>query len=339
MVPFIRGGDRSIVGWTAEAMREHGHEVEEIYVPFWDEPGELMAQMAGLRAMPLKGFDRVVTVRWPAHVVKHENKVCWFIHHYRALFDLWDSPYRNVPDDPAGRGLRECLRFADSRALGESRRVFSNSLIVRDRLREFNGVEATPLFPPLGGDISRFRSGEFGDYLLYPSRITTPKRQLLAVEALKYTDTPVRLVLMGRSENAPYSARIRAQIDAEGLGDRVSVSADWVPEEDKVNSLAGCLGVVYIPLDEDSYGYPSLEAALARKPIISAVDSGGALEFVVDSRSGLVCEPTPRALAAAFDRLWSDRDAARALGDGARRRLDELRISWDTVVGSLLGDV
>ena len=33
-VPFVDGGGRFIVQWTTQAMRERGHEVEELMFPF-----------------------------------------------------------------------------------------------------------------------------------------------------------------------------------------------------------------------------------------------------------------------------------------------------------------
>ena len=94
--------------------------------------------------------------------------------------------------------------------------------------------------------------------------------------------------------------------------------------------------VVYAPFDED-YGYVTLEAFLCAKPVITATDSGGTLEFVVDGENGFVV----RARAggdrrAPIARLAADRAlrrAARATPDCARART----ITWDGVVEQLLG--
>jgi glycosyltransferase involved in cell wall biosynthesis len=42
---------------------------------------------------------------------------------------------------------------------------------------------------------------------------------------------------------------------------------------------AHTLGVIFPPVDED-YGYVTLEAMLASKPLITCTDSGAPLEFV-----------------------------------------------------------
>ena len=88
------------------------------------------------------------------------------------------------------------------------------------------------------------------------------------------------------------------------------------------------------PYQED-YGYVTLEAFLARKPVVTASDSGGTLEFVADGVNGYVCDPTPDALAAAVNRLGADPALAAALGD--RGYGVAAGITWDHVVDRLVG--
>lgn len=337
-VPHIDGGGRLIVKWTAEALRQAGHEVEEFYLPFPQAVEATLASLVGLRRMPFRDTcDRLITIRWPAHVIQHDNKAVWFIHHYRMVFDLWDTMYRNVPDNADGRAFRELLRTVDNTALRESRDVYTNSLIVRDRVREYNGLDVETLYPPLGGDTDRFFTEDYGDFIFFPSRVTAIKRQLLALQALEFTTTPVRVVIAGKSENPEYTAELEDTARTLGVEDRVELRLGWMDEDEKVQLLARCLALAYLPLDEDSYGYPSLEASHAAKAIITLTDSGGALEFVRDGVEGLVVAPTPRDLAGAFDRLYEDRAEARRLGENSHRRRAELRIEWPHVVQRLVG--
>ncbi len=100
--------------------------------------------------------------------------------------------------------------------------------------------------------------------------------------------------------------------------------------------LADCLAAAYVPLDEDSYGYPILEASHCSKPILTTTDSGGVLELVQDGHNGLVTEPEAKAVAEAMDRLYLDREQTRRMGENAKARLDSLGINWPTVVEKLL---
>lgn len=337
-VPHIDGGGRLIVKWTADALREAGHSVEEFYLPFPLDPRQVVSSMIGLRRTPFStSCDRLICIRWPAHVLQHENKATWFIHHYRELFDLWDTPYRTVPDNAEGRAYRELLRGVDTAGMRESRDFFTNSLIVRDRVRTYNGLDPEPLFPPLGGDTSKFRADEYGDFIFYPSRVTQIKRQLLAMRAMQRTTTPVRLVIAGRPESIAYENQLRSFVRSHGLEDRVDLRFGWLPEEDKVEYLARCLAVAYIPHDEDSYGYPALEASHSSKALVVTTDAGGALEFVRDGKEGLVAQPNPASLASAFDKLYEDRAMATAMGERSFARRAELNIDWEHTVARLVG--
>ncbi|HEY5515037.1 MAG TPA: glycosyltransferase, partial [Pengzhenrongella sp.] len=99
--------------------------------------------------------------------------------------------------------------------------------------------------------------------------------------------------------------------------------------------ISRCIGSVYLPVDEDSYGYVCYEAAMSSKPSVTATDSGGTLTLVNHGRTGLVSEPEPRALAAAFDELSRNRDRARQMGENARAAALSLDLSWSRVVEEL----
>lgn len=339
IVPLVKGGGRLIVESTADALTARGHDVEVFTVPFDDDPHHLVAQMAGLRSLPVcDAGERLITIRWPAHIVEHPNKAAWFIHHHRVFFDLWDSPWRPFPDLPEWRGLREMLRIADTRTLLECRGIFANSHVVAERLERFNGLQAEVLFPPLPDDRARGDVGPYGDFVLYPSRINPVKRQHVAIEAMAHVTNDVRLVIAGRPESDRYADRLRGLVDKYDLADRVELLMEWVPQERMDALLSTCRAVVYIPLDEDSYGYPSLEAAAHQRPIVTMRDSGGTLEFVQDGVSGLVTGAGPEDLAMAFDQLSRDDDEVARMGRASAARAVELGISWDHVVARLLGE-
>ena len=76
-----------------------------------------------------------------------------------------------------------------------------------------------------------------------------------------------------------------------GVGDRVELIARWISEEEKADLLSRCAGLMYIPFDEDSYGYPTLEAYHSGKPVLSCTDSGGTREIVEDGVTGLMTAP------------------------------------------------
>jgi glycosyltransferase involved in cell wall biosynthesis len=333
--PFIYGGATLLVDWLHEALAARGHEVEVYRIPFHSDPHLMPGQMVGMRLWDFTGHgDRLITIRTPSYLIRHHSKVVWFLHHHRPAYDLWDS-YRDVPDDPGGREFRRMMFVSDEAALAECKTVFVNSRRVGDRLRRYNGIESEVLYPPLGESVD-LTAGPLGDQLVYVSRIVPHKRQLLAVQALAHTRSDVRLVIAGGVGSPSYADEIRATITDLGLTERVSFLDQVISTEDKKQLVENALGVVYLPLDEDSYGYVGLEAAAAGKPLITTTDSGGVLELVQDGESGIVTSPTQESIASAFDDLYFDRESAAQIGRALHGRVAELQISWDHVIDRLL---
>jgi len=334
-VPFIRGGARNIVECLELELLKKGHDVERIYLPHIDVPDLLLDQLSAYRWIDLTTVaDKVICFRPPAHVIRHPNKVLWFIHHVRVFYDLWDSPYRGFPDDEKHKNIRDILHRADTAAITEAKSVFTNSKIVADRLQHFNGVSSDVLYPPIFNS-DRFHFAGLNDEIVYLCRVEHHKRQHLLVEAMKHTRTSVKLRICGTGSDK-YCNELNTQIEGAKLGSKVRFDNSWVTEEEKSKILSQCLAVAYLPLDEDSYGYPSLEASHSQKPVLTTNDSGGVLELVKHEYNGLICEPTPKALAAAMDRFYVDRLATKSMGQNALARIGELNISWLHVLERLL---
>ena len=101
---------------------------------------------------------------------------------------------------------------------------------------------------------------------------------------------PVRIRFAGTADNPAYASELKTLARKLRVHDRV----EWlghVSEETKRDLYARARAVVYPPIDED-YGYVTLEAMLASKPVITCTDSGGPLEFVRAGETGLIAGPT-----------------------------------------------
>jgi glycosyltransferase involved in cell wall biosynthesis len=202
-------------------------------------------------------------------------------------------------------------------------------------LRRFNRLEGEVLYPPVMHP-EAFRSEAYGDEIVCVCRMEGHKRQHLLVEAMRYVQTPVRLRLCGLASNPAYLGELHRTIAQHNLEERATIEHRWISEEEKADRLARSLAAAYIPFDEDSYGYPTLEAAHAKRCTVTVSDSGGVPEFVEQGRNGLIVEPQPEALADAFDRLHRDRNGTITMGEAAERRVHELGINWDAVIARLL---
>ncbi len=338
-VPFVRGGAEMLAESLQAALRDAGHQAEIIAMPFkWYPAARVPEHMLAARLMQVEEsvgqrIDRLIGLKFPAYLMPHRSKRLWLLHQHRSAYDLWEAPFSDLLHAP-GRG--PCAQRRPRRrrcAFGECEALYTISRVVSDRLRRFNGVESEPLHhPPPGAD--RLRPGPYGDYILFPSRVNESKRQHLAIEALALTREPVRLCFIGAGDAPEYAAALRARCAALGLDGRV----EWrgrVSEAERLALYAGCLAVMFPPLEED-YGYVTLEAMLCAKAVLTTEDAGGPLDFVVDGHNGLVCAPQPEALGAALDRLWLDRSRTEAWGRAGRQRYADLGLGWSHVLDRLL---
>ena len=135
----------------------------------------------------------------------------------------------------------------------------------------------------------------------------------------------MRLVFTGRmDERLPEAREVRAELEREARAnglERQVIFVDSPTDAEQAAWLDRALVVVYTPKAEH-FGIVPLEAMAAGRPVI-AVNHGGPLETVVVGRTGLLCEPTPDAFAAAITRFVKEPELARRMGAEGRAHVDE----------------
>ena len=184
--------------------------------------------------------------------------------------------------------------------LGECRRVFANSGNTAARAARFNGLAGRAAVPSAAAR----RRG------CTAARPATTCSRSAGSKSVKRVD-------LGDPRHGPRAARPvarrrrhrHAARRARGAG-RVArtrptacASSARSSDDELIELYAGALGVIFPPYDED-YGYVTLEAFLAHKPVITTTDAGGPNEFVDRRRERLRhARPMPEALGAAIARL------------------------------------
>ncbi|HXD16867.1 MAG TPA: glycosyltransferase family 4 protein [Vicinamibacterales bacterium] len=333
-VPFVHGGAEILVRELAAALTARGHRAQIVSVPFTDAPrDELLAGVEAWRLLDVTraaggDVDLVIATKFPTYFASHPRKVLWLVHQHRAAYELAGTRFSDFAHTPRDVALRRRLIDLDTRALRECVGHFTIARTVSDRMLKFNGIASAALYnpPKLAG---RLHAGPCGDYVLTVTRLEHVKRVDLTIDTFEKTTSSVRLLIAG---DGSIRHELSEYIERRGLRERVTLLGR-VDDERLIELYAGCRAVLFAPYEED-YGYVTLEAFLARKPVITACDSGGTLEFVTDGVNGYVCEPTPDALAAAVNRLAADPALAASLGE--RGHGVAAPITWDHVVDRLL---
>ncbi len=333
--PFLTGGAEYHVRSLVQELLNRGYEASLVSVPFKSYPKqEILTHAAAWRLLDLSEsngtpIDLVITTKFPTYFARHPNKVSWLIHQHRSAYELCGTQFGDFDHTELDVGLREKLVTLDCAMLKECTRRFTNARNTSNRLKKYNGLTSEPLYHP-PRLANRLRSGPYGDYMLSVGRLEVIKRTDLLVKAMPFVDPPVRLVVAG---DGTQRTALEKSVEELGVTDRVEFRGT-VSDDELVELYAGALGVAYAPFDED-YGYVTLEAFLARRPVVTADDSGGTLEFVVDGTNGFVCAPDPEAVADRFNRIAADRRLASSLGSAGFERARQ--ITWDGVIEKLVG--
>lgn len=337
-MPFVYGGAELLTKNLKTALVKAGNEVEIITIPFIDNPLHMIENhIAAARLMDINyswagKIDLCIGLKFPAYCIPHANKINWILHQHRAAYELFDTELSNIKDSVEGNQMRKVIFNADNQYLCEAKRIYTISGRVSDRMAQYNGISSMPLYHPCP-DMDKFYCAEYEDYILMPSRISATKRQKLALEAMALTKCNFKLYVLGKADNELEKVQFIECIKRNGLQDKVRYF-DYVTQEEKIRLYANAKAVLFLPVEED-YGYITLEAMASSKPVITAIDSGGPLEFVVDDETGEVVVPTPYEIARAMDYLVMSKYAVVEMGNKGKRRLSEMNITWDNVVKEL----
>lgn len=154
--------------------------------------------------------------------------------------------------------------------------LIANSSIVKKRIGQWYGMNASIIFPPV--EISRFSIDEekSEDYFLVVSRLVSYKKIDLAVEAC--TRLGKRLLVVG---DGPDRHRLE-----QLAGDTVTFLGRRSDEE-VVRYMQHCKALIFPGIED--FGITPLEVNACGRPII-AYHEGGALDTVVAEKTGLFFE-------------------------------------------------
>jgi glycosyltransferase involved in cell wall biosynthesis len=334
--PLVDGGHLVVARALERALREAGHRAEIVRTPSNRFGRQAAAYLANWmtdvgRTGDGARVDQVISLRYPSYAVRHPRHVCWLNHTMREYYDLWDQFSSRL----SRRGRmketvrRTLIRATDTYLLRRRvTRLVAQSRTVQERLARYNGLRASVVHPP--PPPRSYRVDGYGDYLFFASRLSPLKRADLVLAALAHPSARhVRCVIGGEGEQLP---DLRRQAHALDLDGRVTFTGH-LDDESLVTHLARCRGVIFVPRSED-YGFVTVEAFASGKPVITATDSGGPLEFVRHGETGLVVAPEAAAIAEACARLMDGRGDAERMGQQGQREVAAL--TWPRTVQALL---
>jgi len=189
----------------------------------------------------------------------------------------------------AMRALRPRLQRWDRQTADRVDVFYADSRNIARKIRRYYGRRATVLYPPADTDFftpGDTPPGDDAPYLVV-SALVPYKRIDRAIRAANQLERP--LIVVG---DGPERRRLQS------LAGRAVTFRGWIDDEALREAYRGCRALLY-PGEED-FGITAVEAQACGRPVI-ALARGGALETVVDGKTGLFFgDPTPEALAEAM---------------------------------------
>lgn len=170
----------------------------------------------------------------------------------------------------------------------------ANSQCVANRIKKYYRKDSEVIYPPV--DISRFSIGDkIDDYFLIVSRLLPYKRFDIAIKTFKDLKMPLKIIGEGPDEKR-LKKMAQGASNIEFLG-RLS-------DEETKRYFSRSKAFIF-PSEED-FGIVQVEAMASGRPVI-AYRAGGALEIVVENKTGLFFdEQTPESLKQTLEKFKSE---------------------------------
>ena len=352
------------------------HSCELVKIPTCE--GHLLDLVQSYRlhaGVDLAGYDRVITSKYPAWMVRHPNHALYMLHTLRGLYDAYhfsrEPEAVKWPGDLAwARQEIHLLDHADPR----SNVAVTRLLDMLEAALEDGRIPAE--FARFPGPFARHLVHALDRFALQPARMAsyTALSKTVARRAnyfpagtqVEVAYPPPRLEgFHCASDDYLFTVsrldgpkRIGLLIEAmrHVASDIPLLIGGTGPDEQRLRELAqGDPRIRFLgPLTDsqlldayahalavpfvpydEDYGLITIEAMRSGKPVLTVRDAGGVTEFVDHGVTGLSVEPNPLALARAIDELCANRPRTRAMGVQARRRVAS--ISWKPLAERVLG--
>jgi glycosyltransferase involved in cell wall biosynthesis len=258
----------------------------------------------------LQGFDLVISsshcVAKGVRVPEGTPHICYCHTPMRYVWDMYQDYFGPGRTGPLTRLLiphvARYLRAWDRTSSNRVDQFIANSAYVAERIRRHYDRDAAVIHPPVDVEAFTPGPGESGDpYYLLVSALSPYKRVELAIEAFNRCGAELRIIGFGPEEQR---LRSMAGPSVKFLG--------TLPLDQLVAQYRGCRAFIYAAVED--FGLALVEAQACGRPVV-ALGQGGALESVVDGRTGVLFpEQTSESLLAAVDRL-----------EGLQLNIDEIR--------------
>ena len=372
-VPFTIGGLEGLATGLGYSINKYTkHQCELIKLPsreltFWD----LIDSYQYFYNLDLSHFDLVISLKYPAWMVQHNNHICYMAHKLRGLYDTY-AGNTNVNHNIDNKTVKEILNIVHEHEYSDNKLIKLFGLLDDLRTVDEGSIIDLLIFPgPFIREIVHFmdnvalsknKINKFFsisdtvknrfDYFPVNTNVETiyvpPSITDFQCNNYDYLftisrlDSPKRIdLLIDSMKYVPSSIKLKIAGTGPQEKHLKKLAKDdsrieflgFVNDAELIGLYANALAVLYTPYQED-LGLITIEAMMSKKPVITTTDSGGPLEFVKDFETGFVTETKPQSIAEKINYLVDNVNVARQMGQNGYEIVKN--ITWKNTVNRLL---
>lgn len=197
-------------------------------------------------------------------------------HYYWSRYEDYQKHPGFGPFDPVARiGLKvmvKRLRKLDYEAAQRSDYLIANSSYTQEQIKKYYGRDSEVIHPPVAVEDFKPSKAKRSGFVI-TGRQTPYKRFDLAVEACTELNLPLTVIGTG-PEHEKLKELAGPTIDFKG----------WLPRDEVISHVQSAEAFIFPGVDD--FGISAAEALAAGTPVI-AYKAGGALDYVVEGRTGM----------------------------------------------------
>ncbi len=371
-IPFTMGGAEYFITGLAENIKTYtNHSVELIKIPIKeDDFWSLIDAYKRFFFMDLSHFDLIISTKYPAWMVQHENHICYMLHCLRGLYDTYHL--MNQPE------------------LTDNKCDLINNILKHIRTSAGNAQDIKIFFNMISA-LEKESDAINSKYFAFPGPFIREIMHYLDQAALKNVKSlyVISETVKNRTEYFPENAEVKVLYPPSHREKNISKNYDHIfiigrldgpkrldllikamnyvksditlyiagtgPEEDQLKKLAKkdkrikFLGFIsddeakeyyanskfipYFPYDED-YGFITIEAMQNSKIVLTTDDSGGPAEFVTHGKNGFICAADPKHIGKCINTICALTDEElEQMGRSAQKTVHD--INWENCIDKL----
>lgn len=371
-VPFTIGGMEYLMsGLQYNINNLSKHQAEIIKVPtkednFWN----LIDSYKKFYYLDLSHFDMIITCKYPAWMVRHNNHVCYMAHRLRGLYDTYH--FMKMPNEPEldNGYIKKAIDYINSNkatidglfTILDEIKINQNKIPQKhfqlpspflkkiitflddkalENAKKFYAISKTVKdrkeYFPKDAKVevvyppSALKHFEEGEY----DYLFTVSR----LDSAKRIDIIIKAMKHVKSDiklKIAGTGPMEKELKKLAENDKRIEFVGFVNDEELIKYYSNAKGIIFVPYDED-YGLVTIEAMKSKKPVITSYDAGGVTEFVENNVTGFISKFDEIEIGKNIEKLAQlDDNSIRKMGINAYNKVKN--IDWLNVVNGLLNE-